>query len=121
MLIPMIVRNRIGFLALRGDFSELVKVTFFDECRAPSLSGWYVFERNRDTNLFVSQNPAHLDYSELISKVVASTEQLQFDRDLGIMLGANCYEYQSLGKIHQEEYNALKARLIAVEQWREAP
>lgn len=116
------------FLALKGNFSEIVKVTILHEDKPPILSGLYVFERTSvRENHFVRK----LAENPLIQIIECDSSPLLFDRQKGVILN-NCpesstgrittyypnYLYKPIGLRRVEEYDYMKQRLEAIGEWR---
>ncbi len=110
-----IISSERELLALKGDFTESVKVTFPDESSPPFLSGWYVFERLPDNNLFVRKRQDN----GLIEIISCRTRYLQFDRNLGILPNNLYYAYSPMGLRSETEYALMKKRLETIGEWRE--
>ena len=111
--IPFIIKSEREFLELKGDFSESVKLTFFDE-RPPILTGWYVFEKVDGKNIFVRKTKD----SEVIYCFDCATNYLQFDRNMGILPNHLYYNYNPIGLRDKEKFEEMKKRLISLDEWR---
>jgi hypothetical protein len=110
-----IISSERKLLALKGDFTESVKLTIPGEDRPPFLSGWYVFERLPDNNLFVRKRQGQ----EFIETISCRTKYLQFDRNMGILPNSHYYNYSPMGLRSGAEYELTKKRLQKLEEWRE--
>ena len=112
-IVPFIIGNERRFLELKGDFTELLKVTFCSGDHS-QFTGWYIFERTNEKNRFVRK----IRGSEVIDTFACATEYLQFDRNAGILLNSYNYNYEPIGSEHPVEYASLRERLSVVDEWR---
>lgn len=118
MVNSRICSSETELLSLKGDFSELVKVTFVSDnpkCY-DILSGDYFFvcRNSKDAkNLFVRQSIV----PPVIDRLYCATEHLQFDDQKGIILSPAHYLYLPLG-FGDLEYDGLKKKLESLGSWR---
>jgi len=113
-----ICKSEREFLALKGDGSEVVKLTI-DFSKPSDLNGWYLFLKTKgNTNQFVKQSLSHLP---LIDRVFCDTQYFQFDSERGLLPNNIHFNYQPLSVEmdgSKEEYHRLQDLLEEVGEWK---
>jgi hypothetical protein len=111
---PHICAREREFLDLRGDGTEMVKMTFNWDKTEHSLNGWYLFSKILGVNEFVKQSLHHLP---LIDVVLCDTKYFQFDERAGLLPNSFHYNYRPTD-ITDSNYPGLKARLESRNMWK---
>ena len=109
---PFIISSERQLLELRGDFTELVRVTT-EPGEQNALNGWYVYERTAgEGNRFIRKRATF----SMIEVISCGNGYLRFDRNLGILPNAFEMNYRPVGP-NNKEFEVLKTKLTDVGEW----